>query len=178
MGCIVPTGIATDDTTKFFFRDISENGLLVSLFDFENSKGIFPGVHRSYKFCLLTLDGTIEKGREAQFIFFAHDISELLEGDREFTMTASDLGLLNPNTGTCPIFRNRIDAELTKKVYRTVPVLSKNGVADGNPWGITFKQGLFNMTSDSGLFRTKDQLTADGWTLNGNIFEKLADRGV
>jgi hypothetical protein len=54
-GCIVPSGIATDDTTKFFFQDITDTGSLVSLYDFENREGIFPGVHRSYKFCLLTL---------------------------------------------------------------------------------------------------------------------------
>jgi hypothetical protein len=56
-GCIVPSGIATDDTTKFFFQDLFDTGSLVSLYDFENSEGIFPGVHRSFKFCLLTMRG-------------------------------------------------------------------------------------------------------------------------
>ena len=28
VGCIVPTGIATDDTTKFFFQDLVERGAL------------------------------------------------------------------------------------------------------------------------------------------------------
>ena len=46
-GIIVPTGIATDDTTKDFFGNLSETRSLVSLFDFENRDALFPGVHRS-----------------------------------------------------------------------------------------------------------------------------------
>ncbi len=56
-GVIVPTGIATDDTNKYFFANLVTKGQLASLFDFENREGIFPDVHRSYKFCLLTLRG-------------------------------------------------------------------------------------------------------------------------
>lgn len=60
--------------------------------------------------------------------------------------------LLNPNTLTCPVFRSSKDAELTKKLYRAAPVLIDDNRPDGNPWGIRFSQGLFNMTSDSHLF--------------------------
>ena len=62
VGIILPSGIATDDTTKFYFQDVMETGALASLYDFENRQAIFPGVHRSYKFCLLTLRGSIEAG--------------------------------------------------------------------------------------------------------------------
>lgn len=41
-GCVLPTGIATDDSTKIFFQDVVETRSLVSLFDFENRKGLFP----------------------------------------------------------------------------------------------------------------------------------------
>ena len=57
-GLIVPTGIATDDSTKAFFDEIVTKKRIVSLYDFENRKRTFPDVHRSYKFCLLTLSGT------------------------------------------------------------------------------------------------------------------------
>lgn len=36
LGCIVPTGIATDDTTKVLFADLVEKRSLVSLFDFQS----------------------------------------------------------------------------------------------------------------------------------------------
>jgi len=33
-------------------------------------------------------------------------------------------------------------------------------------------QGLFNMTTDSHLFRTREQLEAEGWALEGNVFHR------
>ena len=42
VGCVLPTGIATDDTTKFFFQDVVGTKSLVSLFDFENRSGSIP----------------------------------------------------------------------------------------------------------------------------------------
>ena len=41
-GLIVPTGIATDDSTKRFFDEIATKQRLVSLYDFENREGSFP----------------------------------------------------------------------------------------------------------------------------------------
>jgi hypothetical protein len=49
-GLLCPTGIATDDSTKAFFGDLTEKRSLVGLADFENRESLFPGVHRSYKF--------------------------------------------------------------------------------------------------------------------------------
>ena len=54
----------------------------------------------------------------------------------------------------------------------------KEGDPNGNPWGISFMQGLFNMTSDPHLFHTREELEDDGWTLNGNVFERPLDGGV
>ena len=124
-GYVLPTGIATDDTTKHFFRDVVETRSLVSLFDFEN-KGIFPDVHNSYKFCLLTVGrGSRPAADRARFFFFAHDTKELSDGERAFTLAPDEIELLNPNTRTCPIFRSVKDAELTKAIYRRVPVLAR-----------------------------------------------------
>ena len=70
-GCVLPTGIATDDTTKLFFQDVVETQSLVSLFDFENKGVFFPGVHSSYKFCLFTTgSGSVPTSDRAEFVFF------------------------------------------------------------------------------------------------------------
>ena len=170
-GLIVPSGIATDDTTKYFFADIVEQGSLVSLLDFENAAPIFTGVHRSYKFCLLTLTGAKRPAmRGSDFVFFAHATADLTDPERRFMLSADDLALLNPNTRTCPVFRSRRDAELTKAIYRRVPVLVKKGPPERNPWGIAFRQGLFNMTSDSNLFRSAAELEGEGARLEANMF--------
>lgn len=175
MGCIVPSGIASDDTTKFFFQDIVDHQGLVSLYDFEN-KNIFPSVHSSYKFCLLTLTGTSRSAKGgAEFAFFLHDVAEIREEERRFKLTAEDIALINPNTRTCPIFRSKRDAEITKGIYRRVPVLIREATEkepEVNPWAVTFKQGLFNMTSASEHFRTRAELEQAGWTLQGNHFVK------
>lgn len=146
-GFIVPTGIATDDSTKAYFADITQRGRLVSLHDLENREGIFPAVHRSYKFCLLTL-GEAER---AEFVCFATQVAQLADPRRRFTLTPEDFRLINPNTLTCPVFRSERDAELTKKLYRAAPVLIDETQADGNPWGIQFMR-MLDMSNDSHLF--------------------------
>jgi hypothetical protein len=175
-GIIVPTGIATDHTTSQFFADLIVKGSLVSLYDFENRKGLFPSVHRSYKFCLLTLAGGGRADRAAEFAFFCHEAADLADPNRRFTLAAEDFRLLNPNTRTAPIFRSRRDAELTKHVYRRVPVLIEEGkAAAGNPWRVEFLR-MFDMANDSGLFRTREQLVHEGFRLEGNIFVRGSER--
>ncbi|MDF4026294.1 N-6 DNA methylase [Luteibacter sp. PPL201] len=158
-GFIVPTGIATDDSTKAYFDNIASGGRLANLYDFENSNAVFPAVHRSYKFSLLTLGAS----PQAEFVCFATQVEHVGDLRRRFTLTPEDFALINPNTRTCPVFRSERDAELTKKLYRAAPVLIAEAATDEdgkllrpevNPWGISFSQGIFNMTSDSGLFES------------------------
>ena len=171
IGIILPSGIATDDTTKYYFQQLSERSALVSLYDFENRNKLFPAVDSRMKFCLLTLRG--EQGpvqAPAEFVFFAHAVEDLQETERRFTLTAAEIALLNPNTRTCPTFRSRRDAELTKSIYRRVPVLIREETPEQNPWKIHFRQGLFNMTSDSHLFRTQEALEAE--RLERNVYQE------
>jgi hypothetical protein len=118
VGCIVPTGIATDDTTKLFFADLVRSQTLVSVHGFENEEFIFPSVHHATKFCLLTTSGVNAPVAVADFVFFARQVTDLQDQHRHFTLTQDDIALLNPNTHTCPIFRTRRDAEITKAIYR------------------------------------------------------------
>lgn len=175
VGSIVPSGIATDDTTKHFFGDLVTRRSLVSLFDFENRQALFADVDSRMKFCLLTLAGSGDPIDEAEFVFFAHSTADLSDVERRFTLSPEDFELLNPNTRTCPVFRTRRDAEITKGIYRRVPVLIKEGPPEENPWDVSF-QRMFDMSNDSHLFRTREQLDAEGWVLKGNVFHKGEDR--
>ena len=159
-GFIVPTGIATDDSTKAYFGHITQSGRLVSLYDIENREAIFPSVHRSFKFCLLTLGAA----PAAEFVCFAGQVAQLADPRRRFALTPDEFRLINPNTLTCPVFRSERDAELTKKLYRAAPVLIREAVWQGegkdarlvspevNPWGIAFST-MFHMSGDSHLFQ-------------------------
>ena len=174
MGVIMPTGIATDNSTKDFFADIARRQALVSLFDFENRDGIFAGVHRSYKFCLLTIGGDGRRNAAAEFAFFLHRAEQLAADSRRFQISPADFALFSPNTGNCPVFRSRRDMEINRKMYERTGVLwqeSKPGREEINPWGVKF-QSMFHMSNDSHLFRTREQLESDGWTLAGNKFER------
>lgn len=177
VGVVSPTGIATDSFTQEFFRAMVERRSLVSLFDFENRRKIFPAVDSRMKFCLLALTGDLRPAPDAQLVFFALGVDEIEDTSRRFTLSIDDFALLNPNTRTCPIFRSKRDAEITKGIYRRMPVLLKEGVSDGNPWG--FKgQLMFMMNTDSHLFRTRQDLESEGWKLNGNQFAKGQQRFV
>lgn len=165
-GFIVPTGIATDDSTKAYFGHITQSKRLVSLFSFDNEKFIFPAVHHSFRFCLVTL-GIAD---QSEFVFFAQRPSEILDPPRRFELTNAEFGLINPNTLTCPVFRSEKDAELNKKIYSQIPVLIREAVWHGegksakmivpeiNSWGIRFST-MFHMSGDSELF--KDSATTE-----------------
>ena len=84
-------------------------------------------------------------------------------------MPPEEIFLVNPNTGTSPVFRSRRDAEITIGIYKRVPVLWRDDPEE-NPWGLSF-MAMFHMANDSGLFRTaRSNLNSDGWTLGGNVF--------
>jgi hypothetical protein len=164
LGCVVPTGIATDDTTKFFFQNLVDKKSLVSLFDFEN-KGIFPAVDSRMKFCLLTTGSGLQPSAdEAEFVFFAHSVNEVREPGRVFSMTAEDIRLLNPDTATCPAFRSRDDARLTIAAYRHVPVLGRTEESTADRWHLRIPQGLFHQTNDAGLLMEASELEKSGYS--------------
>lgn len=169
-GCIVPSGIATDDTTKFFFNDLMTSGTLASLYDFENTANLFPGVgHGRARFCLLVTQGSGQAIRPARVAFLLRLPSDLADPARSFTLSADDIALLNPNTGTCPVFRNASDAELTKKIYRNIPVLVRERPREENPWAVSF-MAMLHMANDSGIFHTREQLESEGARMVGNVF--------
>ncbi|NMB11634.1 MAG: class I SAM-dependent DNA methyltransferase, partial [Firmicutes bacterium] len=196
VGAVIPSGIATDDTTKLFFQDImgaSDSAVLVSFHDFENRRRNrecrrmnrrkvekwFPDVDARQKFSLVTMAGPKRAPLGgADFVFFATEVEDLTDPDRHVQLTKEDIELLNPNTLTVPIFRSGRDAELTKRIYQRVPVLikeTKGEESEDNRWELSFVR-LFDMTNDSELFRGWAQLEDEGWSLEGNVFTKDGKR--
>lgn len=170
-GFIVPSGIATDDTTKAYFKAITKSHALRSMWEFEN-KGFFTaGKGHMLRFALTTLSGRNEPASVADFLFQGQAISDLENPDRHFTLSAEDIETINPNTGTCPIFKTKRDALIALSIYRRAGILWREDDPDGNPWGLRF-MAMFHMANDSGLFRQQGELASAGWTLEGNRFVK------
>jgi len=162
-GVIVPTGIATDATTAPFFAALTEGRRLASLFDFENGAPIFPAVHRSFKFSLLTMGREVD---QAEFAFFLTDPAQLAQPERRFGLSPAEIARINPNTKTAPVFRSREDARLTAKIYGRVPVLiDETKGKDGNPWGVRLR----TMFHKSNASRAGDLEPASNMAMAGRL---------
>jgi hypothetical protein len=170
-GFIVPSGIATDDTTKEYFQAIMRERALHSMWEFENEGFFTAGKGHMLRFALTVLSGRDDPPITADFLFQGQAVSDLADRERHFTLSAGDIEAVNPNTGTCPIFRTRRDASIALQLYRRAGVLWREDDPDGNPWGLRF-MAMFHMANDSGLFRTQAELASAGWTREGNRFVK------
>ena len=114
---------------------------------------------------------TIRASRQADLVFYARRAVDLDDRWRHFALTPADFATINPNTRTCPTFRSHRDADINLTMYRRAGVLWREGDPDGNPWGVRFLR-MFDMANDSGLFRTRVDLTSAGWRLDGGRFEQ------
>ena len=168
-GVIVPTGIATDATTAPFFASLVSGNRLASLIDFENRDGIFPAVHRSYKFSLVTIG---HGAMEASFAFFLTDAVQFGEPERRFTLSAEDIARINPNTKTAPIFRSQADANLTLKIYdRTEILVADDPERDINGWGAYYLR-LVHFGDHKDKLVMADQAIARGFSREGPYWRK------
>lgn len=172
VGFLVPSGIATDNTTKEFFANLVQTKVLSGLYDFENRKKIFTDVDGRFKFSVLLFGGRRQTSDAVDFVFFAHLMDELKEPKRHIKLSAEDIRMMSPNTLTCPIFRSSRDADITKTVYRNVPVLMDRTRKDGgNPWGIKFMR-MFDQTNDAELFHTAETLKGMQFKRDGAVWKK------
>jgi hypothetical protein len=111
------------------------------------------------------------------FVFFLTNVAQLHESERHFKLSSEEIALLNPNTRTCPIFRSKRDAEITKAIYRRIPVLIEESKGDaGNPWGISIRRVLdMGQESISKQVRTRKTLEQTGIFRMKNLDITLVD---
>jgi hypothetical protein len=168
IGLLTPSGVYGDKTASEFFRTMTASGRLRAVFDFENRGKFFPGVHRSFKFCVFVAGGKMRRFAKSELAFWLDDVDEIND-DRRIELSPADFSLVNPNTHTAPVFRNRRDAELTLAIYRNTPILNRRGNAafPARYWN------MFHMSNASHLFQTARQLEDDGfYRVRGNIYKK------
>ena len=162
-GVMVPTGIATNETTAPFFDYLVTSKKLVSLFSYSEIKAWFSGTKDNQSFSLVTLGNS----QTAEFCFRIESSKDTQDQRRRFQFTAAEIININPNTRTAPVFRSRADAELTARVYSQAAVLiNEREGPEGNPWSISF-MSMFHMSNDSQLFHTPAALRDRGFDLAG-----------
>ena len=174
VGMVVPPGIATTTQRSTSSSDLMRTRIARQLLQLRE-RGV-PISRRSTtesKFCLLTLTGAEQASSRTRTSSSSAAASEhSTKPDRHFTLTADEIRLLNPNTGTCPIFRSKRDAEINKAIYRRVPVLIREGDARGEPVGHQLHDECSTWPTTRGLFRTRRATGGRRLDLDGNIFRR------
>ena len=179
VGLLVPSGIASDKMAAPFFKSVATEGRLKALYDFENKKVFFPDVDSRFKFCVFVVSPR-PLPEAAKCAFYLHAVSEIEDPERCFPLSAADFARVNPNTGTAPIFRSRRDAELTTAIYDRLPVLVDRSSGEAvKAWPVKYTR-MFDMTNDSGLFRTRSELEEKegAWPVGGNRFQSPSGEWV
>ena len=173
VGLLTPSGIYADKTAARFFKSLSTTSRIGGLFDFENRKIFFKDVHASFKFCALVFGGDERRYDHTMCAFFLHDTRDIDDPQRCFPLAPDDFARVNPNTGTAPVFRTRRDADITRRIYERHPVLvDRSGTEERRVWPVRYHR-MFDMTNDSGLFRTAPQLESAGfYPVEGNRYKK------
>lgn len=151
-GIVVPVGLISDHSFRCFSQELFAKQQVSSVFHFNNTENIFPAVHSSYSFILLTM----RPAKQADCIFYATNEHHLKDDRHHVHFMPEDIPLLNPNTQTVPLVRTETDLSLCRKLYQHVPVLIQD-LPDGsqrNPWQVQTLL-MFDISAASNLFLTK-----------------------
>ncbi len=147
-GIVIPSGIYSDLGTKQLRQMLFEKTKVTGLFGFENRKAIFEGVHKSFKFVVLS----IEKGGQTLSFpaaFMRHDVKELEQFPAEDSVKVS-VDLIkrsSPSSLSVTEFKGALDVDIVEKMLR-FPLL---GEELPDKWNVKLTRE-FDMTNDSDLF--------------------------
>ena len=145
-GLVIPSGIYLDLGTRGLRQMLFENTQIKSVFSFINKKGIFEGIHKQFKFCILIF----VKGNSTNRFLASFDIENVTDistlNHKSFDFDMSLIKLSSPKSLSIIECKNRTDLSILKKLYQN-PILSSN------KWRIQARSE-FHMTGDSNLFHT------------------------
>ena len=148
LGIISPTGIIMNYFMQDLFKDFVRKKAILSIFDFSNRKKIFD-IDSHYRFCLLSLGGSNISQEIIPMTFYTLDprdihesLSIIYENHKDIKrvlknlpddhilvpLEQDDFELFNPNTITCPSFRNKKDADLLRFLYKQGSILVKRNL--------------------------------------------------
>lgn len=150
-GIVIPSGIYTDLGAKGLRDLLFDRNTVTGLFCFENRKEIFEGVHRSFKFVVLTFE---KGGKTERFpaAFMRHNVAELAGFPTEsgLPLSLELIRRLSPDSHSVMEFKSEADIRIAEKMLK-FPLLGEKIEGAWN-LGLTAE---FHMTSDGReLFET------------------------
>jgi len=148
-GIVIPSGIYTDLGAKSLREMLFTKTQIEGLFCFENREEIFEGVHRSFKFVVLTFQNGGQT-KEFPAAFMRHDVADLSRFPQEGALTIKvDLvKRLSPDSLSVMEFKSEKDVRIAEKMLAH-PLL---GDASAAGWLLELHRE-FNMTDDAPLFQ-------------------------
>lgn len=149
-GIVIPSGIYTDLGAKGLRDMLFRQTRITGLFCFENRKTIFEGVHRSFKFVVLTF----EKGGETVSFpaaFMRHEVAELARFPQMGAqwLSVELIRKISPESLSVPEFKSQTDLNIAAKL-QAYPMLAKSSQS----WGLDLYGEELNMTRSIKHFRT------------------------
>ena len=147
---VLPSALMFEDGSMALRKYIFTHCYMSFFYSFENNKGIFPDVHRSYKFALMQVVNRATITVQDKIIdsaFYVLDPAELADAKRHVPYPLETLKALSPNQWALMELRDGADLPILRKCYGAYPELS--------PAWLNFRNEL-HMTNDKDLFIEKE----------------------
>ncbi|MGA2877122.1 MAG: hypothetical protein ABSE82_16520, partial [Nitrososphaerales archaeon] len=157
LSVVIPSSILTDEGGKQL-REALFQGQLKTVYEFENTEGIFGAVHRSYKFVLLVWSSA-SPAESFPAAFYLHDpraLEGLVEKEKFVEMPMELIKVSAPDSLSIPETRNGSELAVFSKIYHSNTLLKDTNKG----WSVSLVQEL-NRSADSGIFSTNGR----GWPL-------------
>lgn len=144
-GMIIPSGIHSDAGTKGLRTLLFDHHQVLKLIAFENRQGIFPSIHKSFKFDILIYQKNYQITDMFQSAFMKKDPSFLKDKNAKLMeLSWQKIKEYSPSSWSILEFKTEQDLSIVKKMYKF------SVIGDS----ITFTRE-FDMSMDSHLFNSE-----------------------
>ncbi len=146
-GLIIPSGIHSDAGTKGLRTLLFDQNQVRILFSFENRLGIFPSIHKSFKFDILIYQKNSQKTDTFQSAFMKKDPKFLFkQKSKLMELSWREIKEYSPSSWSILEFKTIQDLNIVKKMYQ-FPVIGES---------IVFARE-FDMSIDNHLFNARKE---------------------
>ncbi|MHA1206984.1 MAG: Eco57I restriction-modification methylase domain-containing protein, partial [Candidatus Hodarchaeales archaeon] len=146
-GLIIPSGIHSDAGTKGLRTLLFDQNQVRILLSFENRLGIFPSIHKSFKFDILIYQKNNQKTDTFQSAFMKKDPTFLIDQKAKLMeLSWREIKEYSPSAWSILEFKTIQDLRIVKRMYQ-FPVIGES---------IVFARE-FDMSIDNHLFNTRKE---------------------
>ncbi|MFR0560961.1 Eco57I restriction-modification methylase domain-containing protein [Limosilactobacillus mucosae] len=145
---LVPDNVVTDLGTTGLRHLLFDNYEVNEFLSFDNNKGIFTSVHRSYKFAVLSFDGKKKSTEEFRAFFYRKDLADLDNEELKIKYSMSLIEKFEPERYALFEATSQQDFDTYVKIRSKFKSLAQTQLID-------FGRD-FDKTNDSKLFKPLD----------------------